>query len=592
MLFRSPEHNRILKVLSLALPGKLFVSQPGAELSRLRRGELFTSKIVRAIEATGPICVVGSASEESIERILPAVRERFPGIDIQGVFITSGDQVVHNGFDRVISTRSALFAYLKLLPNIVGKGRYRRIVLPLTDEGFTALKVCIGLLPFIRIEAYNEHLDSFSLRNVISFARHLVWRYSEDRTKKKIAATLHFQSLPVAVVGSASAYYLKKIVPVVRERFPNLPIHGYLPESVAGPARGLFDSVTILPSNAFPLFWKSIWLSRKKVQSLVVPLTDEKYFWYQLAAFVFLHAGPKQIFNEVADGFRLSDVSMVFRHFRWRLKDSLVYQIVAGTAGKNPLVRAFHLIFYPCRLIRGSILLAKVELASKLRSFSAKKSSANEDASVAVICLDTANRDGETELPVFGKNSARIQLATTVGNSESFHELVQQVDIAIRGSQATFVCLFDSKCQVQGEGWLDRILAAFDTNTAQVGPAIADSLRGRTNRGALLSGTKDLNWVGADDVCYIQKPEYLKVDALPWNCVVIRRSAYISVGGFGNTCSNKWPLIERDFCQKLAAGGWVSVCHNDVVASLKSSTTTEEQESARYGSSMALLGEI
>jgi len=70
----------------------------------------------------------------------------------------------------------------------------------------------------------------------------------------------------------------------------------------------------------------------------------------------------RQIYNELGDGFAVRDVAILWSHFRWRLRDHLSFQIVAGTAGKSVPMRVVHLFLYALRLLGGAALLSVARL--------------------------------------------------------------------------------------------------------------------------------------------------------------------------------------------------------------------------------------
>ena len=67
-------------------------------------------------------------------------------------------------------------------------------------------------------------------------------------------------------------------------------------------------------------------------------------------------------------------------------------------------------------------------------------------------------------------------------------------------------------------------------------------------------------------MCWIGRPDRLSVEAIPWTCMVIRRSAFLKAGGFGTELSRDPVLVDLEFCRRLAALGWNSICDQNVTA--------------------------
>ena len=248
---RSPGRFRFLKLLAWSLPGKLvFTGDQGDRLSCSR------FRFLRAaLAAKGPIYVAPSASPEHLKAIVASVRERYPDARLQEIGRPS------------------------LWRNVVGRNRFRAVVLPCTGEKFAALKTWAWLLPVVRVEVYNENLDVFSGRNPFALARHWVWRMRQTRNFRR-------GLLPIGVIGSASGLFLKMIVEDARSRRPGAAVHGLLPENVAEQARGLFDSVTILKPG-FNGCLRQLWQAALgRYQYWIIPCTDEPYPRMKLLAFL------------------------------------------------------------------------------------------------------------------------------------------------------------------------------------------------------------------------------------------------------------------------------------------------------------------
>jgi hypothetical protein len=171
------------------------------------------------------------------------------------------------------------------------------------------------------------------------------------------------RDFPIGVVGSASGYYLGKIVPVLRRHYPGAPLHGLLLPQGAACVAHLFDSVQLVRPGwvGSSCQWLQLLRSRKAYQRWVVPCTNEPYRSLKLLAFVW-PLSRRQIYNELGDGFPVRKLSTLWGHLRWRLRDRLIYQIVAGAAGNNAVLRAAHLLFYGVRVLSAVPVLAVARL--------------------------------------------------------------------------------------------------------------------------------------------------------------------------------------------------------------------------------------
>ena len=87
-----------------------------------------------------------------------------------------------------------------------------------------------------------------------------------------------------------------------------------------------------------------------------------------------------------------------------------------------------------------------------------------------LIYLDSMSGEDQPEPPATGSVAARIRIARMVEEFSQLGDMVSQINEAIRKSNAQFVCLLDSRCQMLNDDWLDRLLGAFGERTAQVGP--------------------------------------------------------------------------------------------------------------------------
>jgi hypothetical protein len=174
------------------------------------------------------------------------------------------------------------------------------------------------------------------------------------------------KNLPVGVVGSASGYYLEKIVPAVRRRYPEAPVHGILLPSATPSTVSLFDSVRVLEPGLVGTLGETLRLIRvrNRYQRWVLPCTDEPYQSLKFLAF-FWPLSRRQIYNELSDGFAARDLRTLWRHLQWRLRDRMSFQIVDGTASRSLPMRCVHLGLYVLRLAASVPLLGLARLRAR-----------------------------------------------------------------------------------------------------------------------------------------------------------------------------------------------------------------------------------
>ena len=169
--------------------------------------------------------------------------------------------------------------------------------------------------------------------------------------------------LPIGIIGSASGFYLMKIVKVLRARYPGAPLHGVLLPSGVAWGAPLFDAVHVVKPGWLAALGEAFRVagSRRAYQRWIIPCTNEPYQALKVLGFLW-PLTRRQIYNELGDGFAVRDVAILWSHFRWRLRDHLSFQIVAGTAGKSVPMRVVHLFLYALRLLGGAALLSVARL--------------------------------------------------------------------------------------------------------------------------------------------------------------------------------------------------------------------------------------
>ncbi|HWP83783.1 MAG TPA: hypothetical protein VNN17_01210, partial [Terriglobia bacterium] len=354
----SKQRFRLMKFLALALRGQVVFRHSGGESLPLGFGDLLwlwvrgrwcaREERIRSY----PIAVLGSASAEPLRRIVQALRAASPGVPIRGFLPAALPDHAAELFDSIIRLRPGLRGWVQDSVRLWGLVRkHQRWIIPGTGEPFTGLKLTAMLWPLRRREIYNEFGDGFRVRAVGTFWRHLRWRRRRN-------AEARLAPLPIGVIGSASGYYLEKIVPVIRAQFPGVVVHGLLPDTATAATAALFDSVVRLrPGFAGALLQTArLWKARRAFQQWIVPCTNEPYALLKCMAFVW-PLRRRQIYNELADGFAARDGRMLYRHLRWRLRDRMSFQMLAGTAGGNVFLRLAHFFLYGLRILGAAPLL-------------------------------------------------------------------------------------------------------------------------------------------------------------------------------------------------------------------------------------------
>lgn len=570
----SQKQFRFLKLLAFSLRGRVSFSTGDAIRVPISLRRWLWAKLRQQVAARGPIGVIGAASPEVLRAIVRNVRRRYPGVPLQGVLPASLEESVQQLFDsRIVSEKFTPTVYGRLFLQCLGRRRFRKLILPWSRESFLAWKGLAWFLPLRGVEIYNENGDAFSGRSVQALLRHGGWRLEDflrqwwcrrrqERARLRQAREGFRKTLPVGVVGSASSYYLEKILPAVRARYPGARLHALLPALLEGPASGLFDSTSVLrrKSSVLAEVWK-IFRARKRFQCWIVPCTNEHYAAMKCLAFL-LPLSRCQIFNEQSDGFALRDWRTFSQHLRWRLRDHLSFQIVAATVGKNKIFRLFHLVFYAPRLLEGLLLLGRARF--RARDFLSVKRAApwaKRKPSVDLLLLGDDSWGLIDRKPArWDQNAAAVRLLRIPGGTRQF----PQANAAIRNSKAEFICLLDSSCALSCGDWLDRLLESMDDRTAQVGPQVASPDGKLLVRGLLQDGLGTLQWNSDHAVRWHGKPECLEVDALPRFCLLLRRSVFSEVGYFSERPDSAEKWTDDDFCSRLSARGWLSLCNQSV----------------------------
>jgi len=344
----SKQHFRFLKFLALSLRGRVvFRHTDGASipLSLATLASLWFRRRWNAREERMkpfPIGVIGSASPESMERIVPAVRSTYPGTKVHGLLLSSAPASTALLFDSVRILQPGFLGILREGAQLFrGKGGYQRWIVPCTNEPYAKLKFLAFLWPLNRRQIYNEYGDGFPARSISTLWRHFRWR--------KEAAIAR---LPIGIIGSASGYYLERIIAVLRAQFPGIRVHGLLLTSAAPATASLFDSVdTFQPGlwSAMRQGWRFL-RAKNEYQRWIIPCTIEPYGGLKFMAFLW-PLRRRQIYNEQADGFAVRDLQTLLGHIRWRLRDHMSFQFLAGSAELSFPMRIAHLSLYTLRIL-------------------------------------------------------------------------------------------------------------------------------------------------------------------------------------------------------------------------------------------------
>ena len=365
-----PGQSRGLKLLALALRGRVGFSAGQGPCVPFSLGAVLQAAWRQRFAARGPICLVGSTSPDALRKILSDIRKRYPGAPVHGVLPASLAESIH-GLDSLEVVSHGLRTYFRLLPRCLGPVRFRHIILPWTNERFTALRWAAWMLPLWRLEICNENLDAFPGRRPAHLLRHGLWRLRKHaersrqrRQRRRREKVEYHRSLPVGVIGSASTFYLQAILLDLRKRYSGVQVHAILPPSLEVPADGMFDRITVLRGGFFAA-WAQAWrfVARTKHQAWIVPCTNESYSRMKVLAFL-LPLRSRQIYNELADRFAARELRTFYGHCLWRLRDQLCYQIIAGAVGSNWFARWTQLFLYSGRLLAGAAALWRVRLHS------------------------------------------------------------------------------------------------------------------------------------------------------------------------------------------------------------------------------------
>ena len=314
----------------------------------------------REIRRKLPVGIVVSSSPDYLPKILASVRACYPGVKLHALAPVELTTALKSHFDSFTTLPPGFRGFsMALTFSLRSRGRFKAWIVPFTNESYPWLKLMAFLLPLQKRQIFNELGDGFAARNPFFLLSHFYWRYLQIRERKQ----QRLRRLPVGVIGSASSYYLKKMLPSVRLQYPGAKLHAVLPRSLETPTAGMFDSTVLIRPGVLPLLVvcaRLLW-SRNRCQAWIVPFTNEPFRAMKFLALL-LPLPQRHLFNEHGDGFSIGNRKLLWSHFQWRLRDRLTFQIVTAAAGQTRVARCAHLLAYSFRLLSGATLLARTLL--------------------------------------------------------------------------------------------------------------------------------------------------------------------------------------------------------------------------------------
>lgn len=548
----TPQSHRLLKLLAFSLRGRgRFSTGEGETTSfsvlnmlRLSWHNYWIRHEQRVLAM--PLLLIGSASPRSLRLIAARLRERFPGQKLVAWLPQELAGEVPDLFDEVhavpAGAGNCLLTVFRLLRI---SRRFRASFVPCTNDFHRWMKLPALLLPFRAKEVYNEVGDSFKFADWSSGLRHLHWRFLG--TRRKLA-------WPVAVIGSASGYYLEKIVASLRKSFPGSEIHGWLAPLQAESAGHLFDVVHRLPSSGPSAGSLRMLLARGgRYRSWIVPCTEEPFRWLKLTTLL-LPLPQRRLYNETGDGFPLREVPTVWRHICWRLRYKFTFQFLSASPESTLLHRLVHVPAYAVRLASSAPLLLRATRRKPPTSTSARK------PTVEVLASPSAESSAALQTAFNPAGSAALRTRELSGEGDVF----EQLWAAASSSDAEFLCLLDGHCELTSFGWLGTLLDSFDETVAQAGPELLRTDKQELCQGSFFDNSGALVWNTNSAARFHSRPQLLEVGALPWVCLVIRREALLQVGKQcqRRRAGSEWVLAELSY--QFAVNGWLSICNTDV----------------------------
>jgi hypothetical protein len=552
----TPQNYRLLKLLAFSLRGRGRFSTgegetPSVSVLNMLRLSWHNYWIRREQRINAmPVLVVGSASPRSLRLIASRLRQRFPGSQLVAWLPEESAPACAGLFDTVHAVPSGARNYRRAAMHLLRScRRFKACLVPCTNEFQRWMSLPALLIPFRAKEICNEVGDSFKFADWRSGFRHLNWRFV--RTNRKLA-------WPVAVIGSASGFYLEKIVASLRRSFPGSEIHGWLAPLQAESAGHLFDAVHRLPStSASPAACRLLLAVGRRYSNWIIPCTEEPFGWLKLLA-ISLPLPKRRLYNERGDGFPLRNVATVWRHIRWRLRHKFTIQFLAASPESSLLQRLVHVPAYAARLAWAAPTLLR---ATRRKPEAGPPRPVASSVEVLLTSPD-GSRDALSTALVSGD---RTRFFTR--NLNTGHGLFDQLLAAARQSEAEYLCLLDGACEFASPGWLGKLLASFDETVAQAGPELLRADTHEICQGAFFDQSGGLRWNTNSAARFHGRPQLLEVAALPWVCLVIRREALLQVAPDcqRQRIASEWILAELSY--QFTVNGWLSICNTEVGAS-------------------------
>jgi hypothetical protein len=551
----TPQNYRLLKLLAFSLRGRgRFSTGEGQtpEVSVLGMARLSWHNYWIRNEARfseKPILVIGSGSARSLRLIAAKLRDRYPGQRLTA-WLPSSLAALSDVFDDTVATPRSGSALRTATQLWKQRKNFKAAVIPCTNEFNRWMKLVSLLTPLRRKKIYNELGDSFELARIQSGLRHLQWRFL--KTDRKLA-------WPVAVIGSASGYYLEKIVVSVRRSFPGSEVHGWLGPLQTASAAHLFDVVHPLTTTSPSITTAVSLLARgRRYRNWIIPCTDEPFRWLKCLAFC-VPLRSRMLYNEVGDGFALRSAATVWEHICWRLRYKFTVQFLSGSSDSTLLQRLVHVPSYALRLAAAGPLLFRATRPQR-HSVQTRKT---------VKVLVSGHGDSDAALPTAVSDTMN-GIVVSVDQVPPEADIIDMLFQSAKSSTADYICILDGKCRVSSTGWLEQLLEAFDETIAQVGPELKSEGTLDVYQGALFDGRGGIIWNTNSAARYHAREQWLEVAALSSLCVVVRRQALLSVAADYKRLRSRSGRKSDDAMGELgrlfAINGWISICNTNVSA--------------------------
>ena len=554
----TPQNYRLMKLLAFSLRGRGRFSTgrtqtPSVSILGMLRLSWHNYLIRREQRINEmPVLVIGSGSARTMRLIAARLRERYPRERLVAWLPASIAKSLESTFDEMRVFPQGFGSCVPAALRLLREGRkFKAAVIPCTNEFDRWMKLTTLLVPLREKKIYNEVGDGFDLEQARSGFRHLQWRFL--RTDRKLA-------WPVAVIGSASGYYLEKIVASLRKSFPGSEIHGWLGPLQSASVGHLFDVVHTLPGTGPSLRTIFGVLARGRMyRCWIVPCTDEPFRWLKWLAFC-LPLRRRMLYNETGDGFPLRSVATVWEHVCWRLRHKFTFQFLSGSSDSPLLHRLIHVPAYALRLALATPLLLR---ATRRRRHPRDP----EVKRVTMIVLGSARSEAILRATEHENPNGVV---TTVEKIDPEADIVNALFRSAESGTADFICLCDGECRVSAGGWLEQLLKPFDDTVAQVGPELTFDGTSNVYQGAFFDTQGGTFWNTNSAARFHAREQWLEVAALPAFCLVVRREALLSIASDYRRTREHSGCHPKDTMSELghlfAINGWKSICNTEVSA--------------------------